>query len=77
MSEKVALATEMQYYHNQFCQFGLGYEFKLRRCGAGIGLDDPTPTPPTPLRLAFCLGPLGRPLLATPERSYGSRPSHE
>ena len=30
MSEKVALATEMQYYHNQFCQFGLGYEFKLR-----------------------------------------------
>lgn len=30
VSEKVALATEMQYYHNQFCQFGLGYEFKLR-----------------------------------------------
>lgn len=30
MSEQVALATEMQYYHNQFCQFGLGYEFKLR-----------------------------------------------
>ena len=30
MSEKVGLATEMQYYHNQFCQFGLGYEFKLR-----------------------------------------------
>jgi len=32
VSEKVALATEMQYYHNQFCQFGLGYEFKLRSC---------------------------------------------
>ena len=30
MSEQVALATEMQYYHMQFCQFGLGYEFKLR-----------------------------------------------
>jgi len=30
VSEKVALATEMQYYHNQFCQYGLGYEFKLR-----------------------------------------------
>jgi len=30
VSEQVALATEMQYYHNQFCQFGLGYEFKLR-----------------------------------------------
>ena len=25
-----AQASEMQYYHNQFCQFGLGYEFKLR-----------------------------------------------
>lgn len=30
VSEKVSLATELQYYHNQFCQFGLGYEFKLR-----------------------------------------------
>lgn len=30
VSEKVALATEMQYYHNQFCQFGLGYQFNLR-----------------------------------------------
>jgi len=30
VSEKVSLATEMQYYHNQYCQFGLGYEFKLR-----------------------------------------------
>ena len=30
VSEKVALATELQYYHNQFCSFGVGYEFKLR-----------------------------------------------
>ena len=30
VSEKVSLATEMQYYHNQFCQFGVGYEFRLR-----------------------------------------------
>lgn len=30
VSEKVGLATEMQYYHNQFCTFGLGYEFRLR-----------------------------------------------
>ena len=30
VSEKVGLATEMQYYHNQFCQFGVGYEFRLR-----------------------------------------------
>ena len=30
VSEKVSLATELQYYHNQFCEFGLGYEFKLR-----------------------------------------------
>jgi len=30
VSEKVSLATEMQYYHSQLCQFGLGYEFKLR-----------------------------------------------
>jgi len=31
VSEKVGLATEMQYYHNQFCTFGLGYEFRLRQ----------------------------------------------
>ena len=30
VSEKVALASEMVYYHNSHCQFGLGYEFKLR-----------------------------------------------
>jgi mitochondrial import receptor subunit TOM40 len=30
VTEKVALATELQYYHGQICQFGLGYEFKLR-----------------------------------------------
>ena len=30
VSEKVALATEMQYYHNQLCTFGLGYQFNLR-----------------------------------------------
>eukprot|EP00316_Scyphosphaera_apsteinii_P005171 CAMPEP_0119331528 /NCGR_PEP_ID=MMETSP1333-20130426/80730_1 /TAXON_ID=418940 /ORGANISM="Scyphosphaera apsteinii, Strain RCC1455" /LENGTH=284 /DNA_ID=CAMNT_0007341149 /DNA_START=97 /DNA_END=951 /DNA_ORIENTATION=+ len=31
VSEKVGLATEMQYYYNQFCTFGLGYEFRLRQ----------------------------------------------
>jgi len=31
VSEKVGLATELQYYHNQFCTFGLGYEFRLRQ----------------------------------------------
>ena len=31
MSEKVGLATELQYHHNQQCTFGLGYEFKLRQ----------------------------------------------
>lgn len=31
VSEKVGLATEMQYYHNQMCTFGLGYEFRLRQ----------------------------------------------
>lgn len=31
VSDKVGLATEMQYYHNQFCTFGLGYEFRLRQ----------------------------------------------
>jgi len=30
VSEKVSLATEMQYYHSQLCHFGVGYEFKLR-----------------------------------------------
>ena len=30
VSEKVGLATELQYYHNQFCTFGVGYEFRLR-----------------------------------------------
>lgn len=30
VTEKVALATELQYYHGQICLFGLGYEFKLR-----------------------------------------------
>ena len=24
------LATEMQYYHNQVCTFGVGYQFNLR-----------------------------------------------
>jgi len=38
VSEKVSLATEMQYYHNQFCQFGLGYEFKLRTGAVFKGL---------------------------------------
>lgn len=32
VSEKVSLATELNYFHNQACQFGLGYEFKLRSC---------------------------------------------
>lgn len=31
VSEKVGLATEMQYYHGQSCTFGLGYEFRLRQ----------------------------------------------
>merc|ERR1711935_140583 len=31
VSDKVGLATEMQYYHNQFCNFGVGYEFRLRQ----------------------------------------------
>lgn len=30
LSEKVSLATEMQYYHSQLCTFGLGYQFNLR-----------------------------------------------
>jgi len=30
VSEKVGLATELQYYHNQLCSFGVGYEFRLR-----------------------------------------------
>jgi mitochondrial import receptor subunit TOM40 len=31
VSEKVGLATELQYYHGQVCTFGLGYEFRLRQ----------------------------------------------
>lgn len=31
VSDKVGLATELQYYHNQACTFGVGYEFKLRQ----------------------------------------------
>jgi mitochondrial import receptor subunit TOM40 len=30
VSEKVGLATELAYYHNNGCTFGLGYEFRLR-----------------------------------------------
>lgn len=30
VSEKVSLATELNYCHNNYCTFGLGYEFKLR-----------------------------------------------
>jgi len=31
VSDKVGLATELQYAHNQMCTFGLGYEFRLRQ----------------------------------------------
>lgn len=31
VNDKVSLATEMQYYHNQVCSFGVGAEFKLRQ----------------------------------------------
>jgi len=31
VSDKVGLATELLYYHNQMCTFGLGYEFRLRQ----------------------------------------------
>ena len=31
VSEKVGLATEMKYYHNQLCTFVIGYEFRLRQ----------------------------------------------
>ena len=31
VSQKVGLATELSYYHNQLCQFGLGYEFILQK----------------------------------------------
>jgi len=31
VSPKVGLATELTYYHNQLCQFGLGYEFALQK----------------------------------------------
>jgi len=31
VSDKVGLATELMYYHNQLCTFGLGYEFRLRQ----------------------------------------------
>lgn len=30
VNEKVGFATEVQYYHSQMCQFGIGAEFKLR-----------------------------------------------
>merc|ERR1712216_788165 len=30
VSDKVGLATELSYYHAQMCQFGIGYEFRLR-----------------------------------------------
>ena len=29
--DKVGLATELNYIHNQMCSFGLGYEFRLRQ----------------------------------------------
>jgi len=32
VSEKVALATELQYFHASGAQFGLGYQFNLRNC---------------------------------------------
>mmetsp|Transcript_9428 Transcript_9428/g.27526 ORF Transcript_9428/g.27526 Transcript_9428/m.27526 type:complete len:282 (-) Transcript_9428:510-1355(-) len=31
VNEKVGFATEVQYYHNQVCSFGIGGEFKLRQ----------------------------------------------
>jgi len=31
VSERVGLASELQYYHNQFCTFGVGYQFRLRQ----------------------------------------------
>jgi mitochondrial import receptor subunit TOM40 len=31
VSDKVGLATELNYIHNQMCSFGLGYEFRLRQ----------------------------------------------
>lgn len=31
VNEKVAFATEMQYYHGQMCSFGVGAEFRLRQ----------------------------------------------
>ena len=31
VSDKVGLATELMYCHNQMCTFGLGYEFRLRQ----------------------------------------------
>jgi len=31
VSDKVGLATELMYYHNEVCTFGLGYEFRLRQ----------------------------------------------
>ena len=31
VSDKVGLATELMYYHNQLCTFGVGYEFRLRQ----------------------------------------------
>ena len=27
----MGLATELMYYHNQLCTFGVGYEFRLRQ----------------------------------------------
>jgi mitochondrial import receptor subunit TOM40 len=31
VSEKVGLATQLDYYHGQFCTFGVGYEFRMRQ----------------------------------------------
>ena len=36
VSEKVGLATELQYYHNNFCTWGLGYDFKLRNASIKV-----------------------------------------
>ena len=31
VSDKVGLATELNYHHNKSCTFGIGYEFRLRQ----------------------------------------------
>ena len=45
VSEKVGLATELNYHHNKFCTFGLGYEFRLRQATVkGAVMSDTTCT---------------------------------